>query len=150
MTIRSKLLLIVALLIAGFALSVGVYFIMLTPVTKIGAEQKTLDSLRATLVNEMAAANQMASTVPDKQMAVLSTAFDATTKAFESMKSLKVLPSLSESIRSALKSINNLQNLHETSRSNIESAYADFVAKAKDNVETNEYATASLFQLFVS
>jgi methyl-accepting chemotaxis protein len=150
MTIRAKLLLLVALSMGGFVLSIGVYFLMLAPISRISAERKTLDSLRTELIYEETAANLLTSSVPATQMPGFISSCNETAKVFARIKDLKALPKLSPSIKSALVSIENLKILNDQSISDIQKTFADFEVKAREIVSKTEYENFTLLQIVLT
>lgn len=111
MTIRSKLLLVIMVLVAAFVVSVATYFTILAPVVEIRSEGQTLNELRTSLLNEAIEANRFFTARYSTQIEGYKKASEATSLAFARVKSLKLLPTVSASIKNSLDVIQNLRTL---------------------------------------
>jgi len=111
LTIRSKLLLVIMVLVAAFVVSVATYFTILAPVVEIRSEGQTLNELRTSLLNEAIEANRFFTARYSTQIEGYKKASEATSLAFARVKSLKLLPTVSASIKNSLDVIQNLRTL---------------------------------------
>jgi len=110
MNIQGKLSLVVVLMLAAFGISVMVYLAVLSPVAKIDRERQSLSTLRSSLSDEAIEANRLLSASNfEQQLVQFTSSANRSDAAFASLKKLRVLPSLSASIRKALASIKWLE-----------------------------------------
>ncbi len=111
MNIRSKLLLLIGILVVAFAVAGFTYFFLRSKAREIRSEQAELNGLRTALLNEGFQANGLASGELQDQLPVFRQALGRTDGAFKSVRGLEVLPRLSPLTASALVSIEELQQL---------------------------------------
>jgi methyl-accepting chemotaxis protein len=115
MTIRAKLSLVIATLVAAFGLAITIYIAILGPIEKIESERAILSTLRDTMLDRNAKVNALitandfsvAAEANDKDRESMLTAFDA-------VKGLKMLPKVSLQIANSLDAIGRLRALIET------------------------------------
>lgn len=131
MRIRSKLLSLILLLLVTFVISVAVYFVVLSPISRIEEERGDLDNLKTAFGTEAVELNRLARVPFERQLDVFKKAAAATQDAFATVKGLKLLPTLDPSVRDALKSIENLQKLMQQDTNNFEAATADVLGDAR-------------------
>jgi len=98
-------------LVAAFVVSVATYFTILAPVVEIRSEGQTLNELRTSLLNEAIEANRFFTARYSTQIEGYKKASEATSLAFARVKSLKLLPTVSASIKNSLDVIQNLRTL---------------------------------------
>ncbi len=122
MSIRVKLLDLIALLVAAFGVSVAAYFVIRAPLARIQAEQQTLIGLRSSILDEIAAANQLSTVQFQTQLPVFEKTVERTDSYFERVGNLKVLPTLSKPIRDALSSIERLKQVLDENLQSFKSA----------------------------
>lgn len=111
MNIRGKLLALILILLAAFAIAGTTFFILRGRADEIKTEQGTLETLRAAFLNEGFQANGLASSQLDDQLDVFNHSLQQTKSAFQAVKGLKVLPKMSKLIAKALVTIQQLNQL---------------------------------------
>jgi methyl-accepting chemotaxis protein len=112
MSIKSKLSLLIFALIGAFALSVGLYFSILSPVNRMESERATLTELREAMLSQSSLINRLLTAVDYNAAAKeYSAGVERTNKAFLAIKGLKALPKSSAAIRASLVTIGNLEKL---------------------------------------
>ncbi len=115
MTIKNKLASILFVLVGSFAVSVLVYFAVLSPVDKMNAEKDSIGSLRDALNAQIHNAALITIVPSFSDAAAAYAASDqATRKAFETVKDLKILPKSGKQIVNSLAVIQRLSALIES------------------------------------
>ncbi len=112
MTIRSRLSAIVLGLVAACGASAGIYFAILSPISKIRAEQGVLNSLRETVLDREIQANRL---LIAPNFMVAADKYDADLKrlaaGFAAVKALKILPKVNKQISGSIAAIERLSEL---------------------------------------
>lgn len=111
MSIRVKLLLLIAILVVAFGAAASAYFALRSQAREIRSELETLTALRSALVDEGYQANRLASGELERRLASLSRAVHTSDGAFRLVKALRILPRLSALTASSLVSVEELQRL---------------------------------------
>jgi len=110
MSIRVKLIVLIAILIFAFAAAVAVYFGARSPLGAIRAEQQKLTDLRFAIENETLQASKLAWSPFADQLKVFKDATAKTATALSDIKKLTVLPRLSKQINESLGNIQTLES----------------------------------------
>jgi methyl-accepting chemotaxis protein len=113
MRIRSKLFLVIFIMIAAFVGSIALYFIVLSPISRMQAEQQILTDVRTAFLEEEIAVNGLSTSPFLAQMEAVKAALKKTSEVLQRLDSLTVLPGVNQSIRDALDTIQRLRALHE-------------------------------------
>lgn len=111
MRIRSKLFSLILLLVVTFAVSVVVYFVVLTPVAGIEKERQALDNLHLAFTGEALELNRLSRSRFESQLETFKASAEATQTRFDVVEKLRILPSINASVSKALVAIRNLQKL---------------------------------------
>jgi methyl-accepting chemotaxis protein len=122
MTIKNKLMAIVGCLVVAFAISVGLYLAILSPVSRMEAERAVVASLRSAISALEVRTNML---LPAKNFSEavenLNESEKAVSEAFAAVKGLKALPSASKDISRSLTSIDQLNELVESTEEELNS-----------------------------
>jgi len=113
-TIKTKLTSLLLVLVGSFIVSAGVYFYAQRPVAKMNAEEATLDTLRDALSAQALKASliTVATSYP-KACEDYKASAEATRKAFQAVKELKVLPKSGKKIVDSLAIVGRLSGMIE-------------------------------------
>jgi len=149
MSIRLKLLLVIGVLIVAFGLSIVGYFALRSRAGEIQSEQATLTGLRTALLAEGAVANGLLSAQLGSQKSAFIATEKQTSSAFESLRTLKILPKMSTLIASALVSIQQLQTLLDTETAEMLGAVSDIQQDATAYYGTTSALPYSVYQLLI-
>jgi methyl-accepting chemotaxis protein len=131
MRIGTKLFSLILLLIATFGVSAAVYFIVLSPVADIESERQHLNALQVAFKSETAEMNRLSRMPFERQLEVFKTASTATQDAFETVRKLKMLPSISSSVQAALVGIEKIRVLITTHTSEFQEAVDSVLADSR-------------------
>ena len=105
MSIREKLLLLIGTLAVTFGVAAAIYLVFSFRATEILREQGTLSDLQSALNEEGFQANRLTTTEFAPQLVQFQNAVRDRRTAFSAINSLRVLPTINESVRSALTAI---------------------------------------------
>ena len=139
MSIRTKLLLLIATLAVTFGLSAATYLTFDFRASAIGTEEQSLLALRAAFYNEGFQANRLATTQLAPQEVQLSNAVNDTHVAFQAVHSLKVLPTISDSVRESLTAVDQINGILESSATSLQ----DLLSKLDQKVKNSGVSTSS-------
>ena len=147
MTLRAKLSLLLLVLVGAFAISCFGYFAILSPVTEMNEEKKTLDLLRDALQNQELKLNRIlgATSFIDARERFVASG-EATIKAFAALKGLKSLPKASAAIAESLKTIDRLDGMIVEYSGYLESSLKD----VSDMIDKEQLSRDQLFRIDVA
>jgi methyl-accepting chemotaxis protein len=137
MTIKTKLVTLIASLIVAFIAAIGLYFLILSPVDRMAEEEGTISELSNALYqHELTTSALLTDRNFSNAMIVNQDSAAKLQKLFERVKTLKTLANANDKIRKSLDSIGRLQALIATSDAELEEA-----VKALDQYLIDERGT---------
>lgn len=138
MKIRTKLSLLSAIMVAAIVLSVGVNMVSSTFVDRMLSEEKELVELRDLMLQQTIELSKLLNNkIPVIiQFEALKEKIDKTNIVIESVKNLKILPTLNKKTAAAFKSIEKLDALLKNSYADLYEATDDFMKSFDKNDTT--------------
>ena len=115
MSIRKKLLFVVAFIMVSAVISVGTYVALRLPIDRVDREQRILADLRIAILNETAQLNELSSKPFNNQLDVYQSSSRATTAEFVRSESITLLPRIIPTVRTSLDTIRKLKSVHDKS-----------------------------------
>ena len=115
MSIRKKLLFVVAFIMVSAVISVGTYVALRLPIDRVDREQRILADLRIAILNETAQLNELSSKPFNNQLDVYQSSSRATTAEFVRSESITLLPRIIPTVRTSLDTIRKLKIVHDKS-----------------------------------
>jgi methyl-accepting chemotaxis protein len=134
-SIRNKLVAIVAALVAAFGVSIGLYFVILAPVNEIETESLVLSGLKKSMYDlEIHSSRLLSARDFSEAIATLGEREKDLAAGFAALKDLKVLPKADKAIGESLDAIKRLNELIEGTERDLDSILASTLeALAKDS-----------------
>lgn len=109
MSIKGKLLLLIGLILLSFIVSIGFYFLILTPITIIEEEQQYLYDLQKEFHIEQIALSRLLHLSYDEQLKVFNESKNHVDNKFIQIQKIKLLKRFSGRIEESLDKIGNIQ-----------------------------------------
>jgi methyl-accepting chemotaxis protein len=97
------------ILVGAFIASAATYFIVLSPISRIDAEQQSLTDLKGAFLNEAIQANRLLSGSFQNEFDSLNNSINETALQFQRMRGLELLPHMNKSISDSLEAISALK-----------------------------------------
>jgi len=112
-SIRKKLLFVVAFIMVSVVISVGTYVALRLPIDRVDQEQRILADLRIAILNETVQLNELSSKPFNNQLDVYQSSSRATTAEFVRSESITLLPRIVPTVRTSLDTIRKLKSVHD-------------------------------------
>lgn len=146
MSIKSKLIVLIVMVLAGALLGVGIFLGLTLPLRTIEKEMTELEQVRSAFLRLQVESVKFSTQYIEQQEAISDTARQRTKEAFHHVANFKLLPSLNERIEASLGLIIRLEtNIDERLRE-LDRSLAQIMQDAKEIfVNTNRFKLNDLY-----